>query len=173
MANKSLLIANPYDNRHLEMIGKYEHDFSFSNAEVSKNLQITREKYNEPTYDEYLKRANEVEQFLFIEEDSSLTSGCMIDCYKDIKSCYLTLLPAKNERYKKIMLQAATSYAVKGLGMEEVFINISSSDTRTALTILESGFEDLGEENNTNIYMMDKDSYFAKEGLLDGNNKKY
>ena len=30
-----------------------------------------------------------------------------------------------------------------------------------------------GEDNGTNIYLVDKDSYLAKEGLLDGNNKKH
>lgn len=172
MAKKSLLIANPYDNRHTELIKNYE-AASLQDLGVSHALKATKDKYTESGYNDYIRTSNEVEQFLFLEEDSALISGCMLDCYKDIKSCYLTLLPSKNESTKKMMLQATTSYAIKGLGMEEVFINISSSDTRTALTVLESGFEGLGEDNGTNIYLVDKDSYLAKEGLLDGNNKKY
>ena len=172
MAKKSLLIANPYDNKHIELIKNYETAL-FQDHGVSHTIETTKDKYTESGYNDYARTSNEVEQFLFLEEDSTLISGCMIDCYKDIKSCYLTLLPSKNETTKKMMLQVTTSYAIKGLGMEEVFININSSDTKTALAILESSFEDLGEDNGTNIYLVDKDSYLAKEGLLDGNNKKH
>ena len=57
--------------------------------------------------------------------------------------------------------------------MEEIFISINSDDNSTALAIIESGYEDLGEESGITSYMADKNNYLKMEGLLDGNNKKY
>ena len=49
------------------------------------------------------------------------------------------------------------NYALNTLGMEEVFLNISSSD-KTMINYLDSlGYENLGEENNKIIYLTERE----------------
>lgn len=172
MATKSLLIANPFDSNHIGLINSYEKDHNLNNAITEKLCEI-RDSNQQQEYEFSLRKANELEQFAFIKEDEKVTAGCELHGYKDIKSCYLTLLPATSQKSKKALVQAITQYSFQGLGMEEVFISINSDDNSTSLAIMESGYEDLGEESGITSYIADKNNYLKMEGLLDGNNKKH
>lgn len=174
MAQKSLFIANPFDQKHMQMVENYEKKSNLNGA-ITAQFSRIKNVYDAQSYEEHLRIDNEFEQLAFLTTDANqeLIVGCLIHGYKDIKACYLTLLPAIMPRQTKPLLREITAYAIKGLGMEEVFITIGSSDNTTALAILESGYEDLGEENGIMSFMTDKDNYMMMEGLLDGNNKKY
>lgn len=172
MATKSLLIANPFDNNHIGLINSYEKVHNL-NKVITERLCTIRDSSQPQEYESSLRKANEFEQFAFIKEDGTITSGCELHGYKDIKSCYLTLLPATSQKAKKALIKAVTQYSFQGLGMEEIFISINSDDNSTSLAIIESGYEDLGEESGITSYIADKTNYLKTEGLLDGNNKKH
>ncbi len=172
MASKGLIVVNPYDNNQMKSVASYEANNNLDKA-ITEPLEDIKKTYTEKEYEDQIRKANEFEQFLFLEDSSNYVAGCMIYCYKDVKSCFLTLLPAKTDSKKREMIKKTIFYAINGLDMEEVFINISSNDNKTALTILELGFEDLGGDNGNNIYMTDRSNYTIKEGVLHGNNQKH
>lgn len=172
MARQSLLIANPYDNNHIGLINSYEKEHNLNKA-ITERLCAIRNSNQQQEYESSIRKNTEFEQFVFIKEGETITSGCELHGYRDIKSCYLTLLPANSQKSRKALIQAITQYSFQGLGMEEIFISINSDDNSTALAIIESGYEDLGEESGITSYMADKNNYLKMEGLLDGNNKKY
>ena len=93
-----------------------------------------------------IRGSNELEQYLFLDEEGKIVECCSITAYRDIKSCYLSLYPSKKIARSKKLLSLATDYAFK-LGMLEIFATANMYD-RALHEVLEiDGYENLGEEN--------------------------
>ncbi len=167
MSKQTLSIANPYNQEQMKAIAIFESENDLENS-LTSQLQVISSHYTKEEYEKKIKEANEVEQYLLLIEDSKVIDYCLLDVYKDIKSCYLSLPSSKKVSRSRKMLLEASEYA-SSLGMLEVFTTISSSDYALLEVIENDGYENLGEENGITSFVRS----FGKEGIIDGNNKKY
>lgn len=166
MPRGTLLVANPYDLAQLEMIENFESENDLGKCLTSRLKEISL-RYSEEEYEKILWVANEIEEHLLLCEDGKVIDYCLLNAYRDIKSCYLTLTPSRKISTKKTMISLATDHAF-GLGMLEIFATTSSYD-RTLHEALElDGYENLGEENGITSFVRS----FEKEGVLNGSNKR-
>lgn len=167
MQKKSLLVADPYNNKQLEMISSFESENELGGVLTNRLREIpkrvTREKY-----EQFQRTSNELEQILLLSDGEQVIDYCLLNAYRDIRSCYLTLPTSKMVSKSKKMYSLATEYA-QGLGMLEVFINVESYDRALQESLEIEGYESLGSENGITSFVKS----FEKEGTLDGNNKRY
>lgn len=167
MEKRTLLIANPYDTEELSAIALYESSNDLEGI-ISNRLKETVALYSKDEYIKRLKGSNELEQVLLLEENGKIQASCLIKFYKDIRSCYINIIPCKKETATKELLNKATEY-VFGIGMYEVFTTINSYDKALCELLQLDGYENLGEEDGMISFVKS----FEKEGILNGNNKKY
>ena len=107
-----------------------------------------------------IKGSNEVEQYLFLDEEGKIVECCLLTAYRDIKSCYLSLSPSKKISRSKKLLSLATEHAFN-IGMLEIFATANIYD-RALHEVLEiDGYENLGEENGVTSFVK---SFEIKEG---------
>ena len=145
MQKKALLVANPYNEEELNLIKAFELENDLGNS-LTLHLQQISGCYSKDEYEQLLKKSNELEQYLFLDEEGKIVECCSITAYRDIKSCYLSLSPSKKIIRSKKILSLATEYAFK-LGMLEIFATANIYD-RALHEVLEiDGYENLGEEN--------------------------
>ena len=145
MPKKTLFVADPYNDEQLKMISEFEIENGLKNN-FSLYLKEISKKYSKEEYNYMIKSSNEIQEYLFLNEDGKIIDSCSLNAYKDIKSCYLQLPDSKKISQRKKLLSLATEHAFR-LGMLEVFATINSYD-RALYEILEiDGYENLGEEN--------------------------
>ena len=74
---------------------------------------------------------------------------------KDLKTAKISLAKLKNRTRKRI-IKLSINYTFNILGMEETFLVVSPQDKKILLYLEEHGFEYLGEENGSVIYLVEK-----------------
>ena len=94
MQKKTLLVANPYNEEELNLIKAFESDNDLGNS-LSLRLQQISGRYSKEEYAQMIRESNELEQYLFLDEEGKIVECCSITAYRDIKSCYLSLAPSK------------------------------------------------------------------------------
>lgn len=166
MPKQTLLVANPYDEKQLEMIESFELENDLGKG-LSLRLREIANRYSKKEYEERLWTGNEVEEYLFLCEDNNMIDYCLLNAYRDIKSCYLSFELSKKISISKNLLSLATEYAF-GLGMVEIFATASAYDYALHEALNIDGYENLGEENGITSFVRS----FEKEGVLNGNNKR-
>lgn len=156
MSIERLFLLDPYNDKHISMIKDFEKENNLS-SKISENIGKIRSSISKETYLSNKKNNNEISENLFLEKGLKITDCCYIQGEKDIKTCRITFYPLKNKVIKRKLAYYVANYALNSLGMEEVFLNVSSSD-KTMINYLESlGYENLGEENNKIIYLKEKE----------------
>jgi hypothetical protein len=159
MPKKPLLVANPYNKEELELIKAFESENDLGNS-LTLHLQEISGCYSKEEYDQMIKGSNEVEQYLFLDEEGKIVECCLLTAYRDIKSCYLSLSPSKKISRSKKLLSLATEHAFN-IGMLEIFATANMYD-RALHEVLEiDGYENLGEENGVTSFVK---SFEIKEG---------
>lgn len=98
--------------------------------------------------------SNDISLELVLQEKEKVKDTCLIQGYKDIKSCTITFVP-KKKKNRKIAILAA-DYAFNTLGMEEVFLSINPDDTSMLDYLDANEFECLGDEKGSIIYLKEK-----------------
>lgn len=166
MPKKTLLVANPYDDIQLETIRKFELENGLGESLTSRLKEISL-RYSKEEYEKTLLLANEIEEYLFLCEDDKIIDCCLLNAYRDIKSCYLTLAPSKKMSTSKAMLSLVTPHAFN-LGMLEIFATTNNYDKVLHEALELDGYENLGEENGVTSFVRS----FEKEVVLNGNNKR-
>lgn len=151
MQKNPLLVANPYNQEELELIKAFELENDLGNS-LTLYLQEISGCYSKEEYDQMIKGSNEVEQYLFLDEEGKIVECCSLTAYRDIKSCYLSLPPSKKISRSKKMLALATKHAFS-LGMLEIFATANAYD-RALHELLEiDGYENLGEEDGITSFV--------------------
>lgn len=151
----SLCLINPYDQEHLKLITEYELTNGINNkiSEFIKDIKkLSKEEYEKQKY------ANDYELILVIIDQGKIKDSCHIQVEKDIKSCYITLVPTKSRDYHRNIITRATDYAMNILGMQEVFIKLPTADKNLLLNLENQGFENLGTENGEYIFLKDQET---------------
>ena len=156
MSIERLFLLDPYNDKHTSMIKEFEKENDLS-SKISENIGKIRSSISKENYLTKKKESNEINENLFLEKGLKVTDCCYIQGEKDIKTCRITFYPLKNKVLKRKLVTYVANYALNTLGMEEVFLNISSSD-KTMINYLDSlGYENLGEENNKIIYLTERE----------------
>lgn len=156
MSTERFFIADPYNDEHIRMIAAFEEANGITTV-TSTLLRNIRQTRIEDKYKEEVKESNEIHQSLFLQEEDSITDTCHIQAEKDMKSCRIFFAPISSGRNRKL-IPLATDYAFDVLGMEDVFVALSSSGTEQELAenLENNGYENLGENEGSILYLKEK-----------------
>ena len=156
MSTERFFIADPYNDEHIRMIAAFEEANGITTV-TSTLLRDIRQTRIEDKYKEEVKESNEIHQSLFLQEEDSITDTCHIQAEKDMKSCRIFFAPISSGRNRKL-IPLATDYAFDVLGMEDVFVALSSSGTEQELAenLENNGYENLGENEGSILYLKEK-----------------
>lgn len=156
MSTERFFIADPYNDEHIRLIAAFEeaNEITTVTSTLLRNIRQTR---TEEKYKEEVKDSNEIHQSLFLQDEEAITDSCHIQAEKDMKSCRIFFAPISTGRNRKL-IPLATDYAFDVLGMEDVFVTISSGTTDHELmeNLELNGFENLGENEGNIMYLKEK-----------------
>lgn len=164
MAAERLFAGDPYNERHIELFEKFEEErqVKTKSLEYLKRIHTTIAK---ESYSDFKKNRNEIEDCLFLEKNGLITDCCYIEGEKDRKVCNLTFVKLSKTKKRKL-LSLSVDYTFQTLGMEEVFVSISKEDSSLEKLLQEQGFESLGYESDTKIYLKEKEYYQESERVV-------
>lgn len=156
MSTERFFIADPYNDEHIRMIAAFEEANGITTV-TSTLLRNIRQTRTEEKYKEEVKESNEIHQSLFLQEEESITDSCHIQAEKDMKSCRIFFAPISSGRNRKL-IPLATDYAFDVLGMEDVFVTITTSGAEHELAenLENNGYENLGENDGSIMYLKEK-----------------
>ena len=159
MSKESVFIVDPYNEKHIELFKNFEllHQ---ENELISTKLENISDHLSKDEYIKKKKEENEINEVLFTLEKEKINDFCSINGVKDMKTC--TLYFPKLEKKQRLMIKAATDYALNHLGLESVFITIDKNDKIMINNLEKLSFESLGEENGVVTYMTEKEKILEK-----------
>ncbi len=153
---EKLYILNPYNQEHINLLMTYEQEHNVSTKSLDTILK-TRESLTEEQYQELKKTANEIEMSLFTEESGKIKDLCFIQGEKDIRTCKMFFSPTPEKTRSRKLINLATDFALNTLGMESVFVVTKKEDKAMHANLENSGYESLGEEDNSIIYLKERE----------------
>ncbi len=142
MSNFKVHIVDKNNHDHLKMINDYE---------IKKRMPPVISNYiqsSEKTSD------NEINLYLFTNQQNSIKDVCHLYGVKDIKICSIEypIIKGIEESEKKIVIWA-TEYAISVLGMEEVFVKVSPDNSQLKVFLQNNNYENLGIEDRKIIFL--------------------
>lgn len=157
MSTERFFIADPYNDEHIRLITDFEetHGITTVTSTLLRNIRQTR---TEEKYKEEVKGSNEIHQSLFLQLDDTITDTCHVQAEKDMKSCRIFFAPITTPNNRKLVT-LATDYAFDVLGMEDIFVTVTSGqeDRQLSANLEQKGFENLGEDEGTVTYLKEKE----------------
>lgn len=159
-----LYILNPYDTSHINLLMNYEQENNVSTKSLESLLKV-RETLTEDEYQELIKRSNDIEASLLIEEAGKVKDLCLIQGEKDRKICKLFFTPIVPKTKNRRLLSLATDYALNTLNMESVFVITDESDKVMHRHLEEKGYECLGLENDSVIYLKEQELELSQKNV--------
>lgn len=153
MSSERLFLIDPYNEEHLNMIETFEKQNNITNK-IRNVLKRIRFNIPKDEYDNNNSTSNEINEFLFLEENSAIKDICHIHYEKDLKTCKIVFMPLQNKIKNRHLITLATDYALQTLNMEVAFLLFSQDEKRH---LEEKGYEYLGEENGSIIYLKEKE----------------
>lgn len=164
MSINKLIVANPYSDKHIELLDKFEKENGIE-YQAHQTLITIRTKMTETEYEEYSKKSNDVDVTILMEENGKVTDSCIIQGARDIKTCNIFFAPL-NQKKSRPIISMATDYALSVLGMEEIFVSIISTDKNMINNLETREFESLGEENGYITYLKEKEDQKVNSNLV-------
>ena len=157
MSTERFFSADPYNDEHIRLFKEFENNNGISN-ETSSYLNNIRVNKTEESYKEQVRESNEINQILFLQDDTEITDSCHIQGEKDMKSCRIFFAPITTTGRNRQLVSLATDYAINVMGMEDVFVTVTTDGTDRLLreNLEEKGFENLGEDDGTVTYLKEK-----------------
>lgn len=164
MSTNKLVIANPFSDEQMRLLGEFEREYGIEHQIVSA-LETTRRTTTEEEYESKSKYNNEVDIVLLEIENDKVTDCCNIQGARDIKTCSIFFAPIKQRKSRSI-INMSTDYALNVLGMEEVFVSIDSTDKYMMSNLETRNFENLGEENGYITYLKEKQDQTVQSSFI-------
>lgn len=158
MSTERFFIADPYNDEHIRLFTEFEETNGITTV-TSTLLRNIRQTRTEEKYKEEVKESNEMHQSLFLQDDNSITDTCHIQAEKDMKSCRIFFAPITPSSHNRRLVRLATDYAFDVLGMEDIFVTVTSGGTDQILieNLEAKGFENLGEDEGSITYLKEKE----------------
>lgn len=157
MATEKFFQVDPYNEEHLLLIEQFEKENEIM-IKTSDYLKKLRSLKSQEEYIEEKKNKNEINENLFLEDNSKIKDLCYIKAEKDRKTCTISFSPIKNRIKNRTLISLATDYALNMLNMEEVFILADLEDKNMIDNLENKGFENLGEENKSLVFLKEKEN---------------
>lgn len=151
---KKIKIAEPHNNKHLEMIEQFEQQNNIESI-IIKNLKNIRDNLTKEEYEKLQQTSNEIQQILFIEKDEIIKDYCYIQVEKDRRICHLMPAPLKTRNKNQSILSQVTNYAFEVLGMNDIFITTSKNMEHE--TLEREGFTNIGENEGKTIFIKQRE----------------
>lgn len=133
MSKGKIIVFDKDNKEHLSMLNNYL---------VNNKQQINIDDI----LDINDNNSNELNAYLFYEENKNIKDIFQVNILKDIKMCTITL-PTNNTSLKK-RIDSLTDYILTTFDIKELFIKISKENNQLKEFLTEQGYEDLGEEDN-------------------------
>lgn len=156
MSTERFFIADPYNEKHLQLFDEFEKKHKVSTHTTSCMKDIAK-LYSKAEYQIIIKNSNEIEQSLFLEDNGNVVDICHIHGEKDIKTCNLYFAPITLSTKNRPLLTLALDYALNVLGMEEIFVASPVTNKNLRENLENRGFENLGEDNGNIIFLKEKE----------------
>lgn len=158
MNTERFFIADPYNDEHIRLITDFEENNGITTV-TSTLLRNIRQTRTEETYKKEMKENNEIHQSLFLQDKDSIIDTCHVQAEKDMKSCRIFFAPITTQGHNRKLVTLATDYALDVLGMEDVFVTVTSEGREHLLieNLEQKGFENLGEDDGNIIYLKEKE----------------
>lgn len=160
MSKVEFLIADPYNQNHIDLYKKFEQDNNLSNNE-SIYLETIKNTYQQDLYKEELKKRNEISILGFALLEKKIIDTCTIKIEKDRKIAYVAYPKRKIKKRKIISL--STNYIFSVLGIEEIFASAGKDDAILINDLEENLFESLGEFDNNIKFVKEKEYEIINE----------
>ena len=154
----TIQLFNPYSEEHLMMLQLYETKNGKS-SKANEYIEKIRTNNNEIEYHSSKKTSNEIEEIVFIEEQSEMIENCYIHGYKDIKTCNIFPSPSSDNKQRKKIL-SIIKYIKQYLQTYNIFISVDDMDKNLIRELQSQGMEDLGKTDNlkTRIFLIEEEN---------------
>lgn len=156
MSIDKLFIADPFNDEHIEKFNIFE-DKNSIETKTSTYLKDIKRKYTKDDYEEKMKTNNIINKVLFLENEEGIKDCCFITVEKDRKIATLYFPKLKENIKNRTILSMAVNYSFNALNIEEIFTTVSTDNTSFIVTLQKNGFESLGAENDTEIFVNQKE----------------
>ena len=154
MSIRKINLLDPYNDEMVQDI----YSFGQKNNIDDMNLKSFLRKIEEFSKEQYLEKrnkSNEIEEVLFVREDSQIKDYCYIYGEKDRKICTITF--PKIEVKRKNIIPLVVSYTQNDLGIKETFIRANIEDKSIIKDLDYLNYESLGEDNGSIIYLKEQE----------------
>ena len=169
MTVEELIVVNPQNKEHLELIEKYEKENEI-NTRTSSYLKRMNQM-SEEEYKNYKRTTNEINESLLLKKENQIKDTCHIEGEKDRKVCNISFSPIRTKLKNRRLISLAIDYAFHVLGMESIFVKISQEYKNMIENLEIRGFENLGIENNDIIYLKENEEIKDNKGTYHENSR--
>ena len=169
MTVEELIVVNPRNKEHLELIEKYEEENEI-NTRTSSYLKRMNQM-SEEEYKNYKRTTNEIEESLLLKKENEIKDICHIEGEKDRKVCSISFSPIRTKLRNRRLITLAIDYAFHILKMESIFVKISKKDKNMIENLEIRGFENLGIEDNDIIYLKENEEIKDNKGTNHENSR--
>ena len=159
-------LFNPYSEEHLMMLLMYENKNGKS-IETNEYIQKIRKNSNELDYLSRKKTSNEIEEIIFIEEQSKMVENCYIHGYKDIKTCDIFPSPSSDNKQRKKII-SIIKYIKQHLQTYNIFISVDDIDKNLIRELQSQEMEDLGriEDLKKHIFLIEEENVNKNKRMI-------
>lgn len=154
MSTKKAFFLDPYNDDIVKEIALLGRAYNSDNSNIIDYLNKAR-SLSRKDYLNMKKESNEIEEVIYLTEDSRIKDYCYVYGEKDRKMCTITF-PISGIKRKTAISKFVNS-AQHDLGIKEVFIKTTTSDKNLIKNLDDLGYESLGEDNGTIIYLKDEE----------------
>ncbi len=144
MEQENLLIADPYNEQHLDMIVDFEKRLNNGlPMQVSDILYRTTSRISKEQYLEKQKNSDRFEENLYLNINNSLVSSCYVEGSRSSKSCEFMMCTPwqdKDKGYEKELLPLACDYVVDKFGVDVIKMVVPIKDEQLNNNLLQLGF---------------------------------
>ena len=162
MSSERLFLIDPYNEDHLQMLETFEIENNITNKTKSI-LEKIRLNISKEEYDNINKNSNVINEFLFLEDNSTIKDICHIHYEKDLKTCKISFVPLKNKTRNRHLITLATDFVLNTLNMQVALLLFSKEEK---LNLEEKDYEFLGEENGSIIYLKEKEQILKNQRTI-------
>ena len=162
MNKGSIFVADPYNEKHIQLIKDFE-DINKISKRISNKLEDISNNFSKIDYIKDKKNSNNVEEVLFEFNGNNINDYCYIVGKKDLKNSTLYFPQIKDKKPSEKLILESINYTLNILNMETIFIMVKSDNKQLISTLEKLSFENLGEDNKYITYMIEK-TYQKEKG---------
>lgn len=166
MSINNFFIADPYNDKHIELFNKFEEKHNNKNKPITTYLSGIKKAYeNKEDYQKIERDNNELNLIVFTlcDDQNSIRDYCYIKGEKDIKVCELFFAHLSEVRKVRPIMDKVSNYVLNSLNMELLMVSVAKEEVVLNNQLTNHGYEDIGELNGKIAFIKGK----SKTDVLD------